>query len=182
MAAIAVLIRLTMGRPVLFAQVRPGQHGRPFRLYKFRTMRPLKEGEEEGISDAQRLTFLGKLLRRTSLDELPQLANVLKGEMSLVGPRPLLMHYMDLYSAEQARRHEVKPGLTGWTQINGRNAPSWEERLAMDVWYVDHMSMRLDLEILLKTVSRLFSGEGVAQEGRATVDYFKGSREETSDE
>jgi sugar transferase EpsL len=182
MAVIAVLIRLTIGRPVLFTQMRPGRHARPFRLYKFRTMLPLDQDEQEGDSDTRRITTLGAFLRRFSLDELPQLVNVLKGDMSLVGPRPLLMRYLELYSREQARRHEAKPGLTGWAQIHGRNARSWEERLAMDVWYVDHGSMKLDLEILRQTVSKVLSGEGVSQGDRATVDYFEGTSNGSPDE
>jgi lipopolysaccharide/colanic/teichoic acid biosynthesis glycosyltransferase len=145
-------------------------------------MLPLEDGEQEGDSDARRLTALGAFLRRFSLDELPQLVNVLKGDMSLVGPRPLLMQYLELYSEEQSRRHEAKPGLTGWAQIHGRNARSWEERLEMDVWYVDHQSLTLDVEILFDTVSKVFSGEGVTQGGQATVDHFRGSSREAPDE
>src|SRR5215468_11069019 len=150
MLVVAVCVRITMGSPVFFRQSRPGLGGRLFVLYKFRTMRV---GDDLGSSsDEYRITRLGAFLRKTSLDELPELWNVLRGEMSLVGPRPLLMHYLDRYTAEQARRHEMKPGLTGWSQVNGRNALSWADKLAMDVWYVDHWSLRLDLRILALTI------------------------------
>jgi lipopolysaccharide/colanic/teichoic acid biosynthesis glycosyltransferase len=164
-----------MGRPVLFRQVRPGLNGRPFVIRKFRTMTVAPDGARSPETDAGRLTPLGGLLRRTSLDELPELFNVLSGEMSLVGPRPLLTEYLDRYSPEQARRHVVKPGLTGWAQINGRNAVTWEDKLGMDVWYVDHWSLRLDLRILLATVGRVLSGGGVAADGHVTTPDFLGS-------
>jgi lipopolysaccharide/colanic/teichoic acid biosynthesis glycosyltransferase len=170
LAAAALAVRLTMGSPVLFRQVRPGYRGRPFTLVKLRTMR-----DGPGLSDAERLTPLGRLLRKTSVDEIPQLWNVLRGEMSLVGPRPLLMQYLPLYTPEQARRHEVRPGITGWAQVNGRNAVSWEEKFALDVWYVDHQSLALDLKILALTVWKTFTAHGVAQQGQATVEYFRGT-------
>lgn len=170
MLLIAIAIRLTMGSPILFRQQRPGLHGQPFSLLKFRTM-----ANGDG-TDADRLTSLGRFLRRTSLDELPEFWNILKGEMSLVGPRPLLMHYLPLYSPQQARRHEVKPGLTGWAQVKGRNALSWDEKFAADVWYVDHQSLGLDLEIIARTVVLILSGEGVAAAGEATMKPFEGSK------
>lgn len=173
--ATALAVRLTLGAPVLFRQLRPGLHGRPFLLYKFRTMRDAVDANGEPLPDVERLTGLGRWLRRTSLDELPELWNVLRGDMSLVGPRPLLMEYLPLYTPEQARRHAVRPGLTGWAQVNGRNALGWDERLALDVWYVDHRSLRLDLGILLLTVWRVIRRVGINQEGHATMDRFRGS-------
>lgn len=174
MLLIALSIRLTMGAPVLFTQRRPGLHGRPFRIYKFRTMtEPGAEGES--LPDEARLTRLGRFLRRTSLDELPELINVLKGEMSLVGPRPLLMHYLDLYTPEQARRHDVRPGITGRAQTKGRNALSWAEKFEHDIWYVDHWSLWLDMKILLYTLVVVARGDGVSQPGRATVENFQGT-------
>lgn len=175
----AVAIAATMGRPVLFVQERPGLHGKPFYLKKFRTMRNTRPGEDMLQSDAARLTVLGEFLRKTSIDELPTLLNVLSGEMSLVGPRPLLMRYLDRYTPEQARRHEVKPGVTGWTQINGRNALSWDQKFALDVWYVDHASFKLDLEILFKTVGKVLKSEGIQAEGQATMPEFMGSTQAT---
>ena len=175
MLAIAVLIRLTMGRPVLFRQTRPGLRSRPFTLYKFRTMHEFFDAQKRPLPDEERMTALGRFLRSTSLDELPELFNVLKGDMSLVGPRPLLVEYLDRYTPEQARRHDVRPGVTGWAQVKGRNALTWEEKFTLDVWYVDHVSQRLDLWILLLTVLKVFTREGVSQPGRATVDYFQGS-------
>lgn len=172
---VALLIRLRMGSPVLFRQERPGRYGRPFMLYKFRTMR-VEDTASGPSSDAQRLTPLGAGLRRTSLDELPQLFNVLRGDMSLVGPRPLLVEYLPLYSARQARRHEVLPGITGWAQVNGRNTASWPERFELDVWYVDHRSIGLDLKILWLTLARVFSGAGVSQPGQATMEKFRGNK------
>jgi len=174
-AATAAAVALRLGRPVLFRQVRPGLHGRPFTLVKFRTMTDARGPDGEPLSDEERMTPFGRWLRRTSLDELPQLWNVLRGDMSLVGPRPLLMQYLPLYDAQQARRHEVRPGITGWAQVNGRNAPSWDERFAMDVWYVDHRSLRLDARILLMTVFRVLRPQGVSRRGRATVEYFRGN-------
>lgn len=174
MAAVAVAIRLTMGAPILFRQVRPGRDGAPFTMLKFRTMRAATAGEEGPGSDAARLTGLGRWLRRTSLDELPALLNVLRGDLSLVGPRPLLTAYLPRYSSEQRRRHEVRPGVTGLAQVEGRNALTWEEQFALDVWYVDHRSLRLDLTILARTVGAVLKGSGVSQEGRATRDEFLG--------
>ena len=174
LAAMAV-VRVRMGSPVLFRQQRPGLGGRPFEVLKLRTMRDAADRDGRPLPDAERLTRLGRLLRSTSVDELPQLWNVLRGDMSLVGPRPLLMEYLPLYSAEQARRHEVRPGITGWAQVNGRNAVSWDERFAMDVWYVDHRSLRLDLAILLRTLLKVVRREGVTQQGSATAERFTGS-------
>ncbi|MGB9792451.1 MAG: sugar transferase [Thermacetogeniaceae bacterium] len=164
--------------PVLFRQVRPGLHGKPFVIYKFRTMRKAYDEEWRPLPDEQRLTRLGKWLRSTSLDELPELLNVLKGEMSLVGPRPLLMEYLDRYTPEQARRHEVKPGITGWAQVNGRNAISWEEKFRLDVWYVDNWSLWLDLKIILITLWKVLKREGISASGHATMPVFRGQGEE----
>lgn len=172
---VALCVRLAIGRPVLFRQVRPGYRARPFELVKFRTMRDAVDEAGQPLPDAQRLTRLGAWLRRTSLDELPELVNVLKGEMSLVGPRPLLMEYVPLYSPEQARRHDVRPGLTGWAQVNGRNAISWAEKLQLDVWYVDNRSLRLDLKILMLTVLRVMQAKDVSQPGHATAERFTGN-------
>lgn len=171
---VALLVRLKLGAPVLFVQRRPGLHGRPFELYKFRTMTDERDARGELLPDELRLTSFGKALRRLSIDELPQLINVLRGDLSLVGPRPLLEEYLPLYSAAQSRRHEVKPGITGWAQINGRNAISWPERLALDVWYVDHRSLVLDLKILWITIARVVRREGISQAGRETMEKFKG--------
>jgi sugar transferase EpsL len=173
-AATAVAVAVFLGRPVLFRQVRPGRFGRPFNLAKFRTMTDARGPDGELLSDAQRLTPFGAWLRRSSLDELPQLWNVLRGDMSLVGPRPLLMQYLPLYTPEQARRHEVRPGITGWAQVQGRNELPWPDRFRLDVWYVDHVSVLLDLRILLLTVSRVFRRQGITQQGQATADYFRG--------
>lgn len=173
---VGVLVRLRLGRPVLFTQQRPGIAGRPFTLVKFRTMREPSADTPNGASDEERLDSFGSKLRSTSLDELPELWNVLKGDMSLVGPRPLLMQYLPLYDDRQARRHEVRPGLTGWAQINGRNATPWPERLEMDVWYVENRSFWLDLKILALTIPRALKRIGVSQEGQATVEYFTGTR------
>ena len=176
LAAIALGIRLTLGRPVLFRQLRPGLHGRPFGLVKFRTMRDALDASGAPLPDEQRLTRFGRFLRTTSLDELPELWNVLIGDMSLVGPRPLLMEYLPLYSPRQARRHEVKPGITGWAQVSGRNALGWDEKFALDVWYVDHRSHWLDLKILALTVIKVLRAEGISQKGHATMEKFGGSR------
>jgi sugar transferase EpsL len=165
-----------MGRPILFSQVRPGLRGRPFRMYKFRTMREATDAHGRPLPDAERLTPAGAWLRSTSLDELPEVFNVLRGDMSIVGPRPLLMAYLPLYSPHQARRHEVKPGITGWAQINGRNALSWERKFDLDVWYVDHRSFWLDLKIIGATFAKVARREGVAGEGQATMEPFRGSR------
>lgn len=175
---VAAVIRVSMGSPVLFCQERPGLNGVPFRMWKFRTMREARGPDGEMLPDAERLTRFGRLLRSTSLDEFPELLNVLRGEMSLVGPRPLLMEYLRLYSRAQARRHEVKPGLTGWAQINGRNALSWDRRLELDVWYVEHRSLSLDLKILLITVKKVLLREGISQKGSATMERFRGPQDE----
>ena len=175
LAVVALLVRVRMGAPVLFRQERPGRGGRPFVMTKFRTMSDRRDPNGELLPDAARLTALGRWLRRTSIDELPELLNVVHGDMSLVGPRPLLMEYLPLYTPAQARRHEVRPGITGWAQVNGRNAVTWEEKFALDVWYVDHRSTRLDLEILAKTVAQVFHGEGVSAPGHATMERFRGS-------
>ncbi len=172
---IALLIRFDMGSPVFFRQQRPGLHGKPFILYKFRTMNQAMDAEGRLLPDVERLTPLGAGLRRTSLDELPQLINVLKGELSLVGPRPLLMEYLPLYSPEQRRRLDVLPGITGWAQVNGRNSLSWEDRFAFDVWYVDHQSFFMDLKILWMTLSKVWRQEGISQQGQVTMEKFQGS-------
>lgn len=173
---IALLVRLFLGRPVLFRHPRPGYRGLPFTLYKFRTMRDAIGPDGQPLPDAQRLTGFGRLLRATSLDELPELWNVLRGEMSLVGPRPLLMKYLDRYTPEQFRRHLTLPGMTGWAQINGRNNVSWEDKFALDVWYVDHWSLWLDLKILLLTPLKVLRREGITQPGNATAMEFMGSQ------
>jgi sugar transferase EpsL len=175
MAAVALLVRRRIGSPVFFVQERPGFGGRPFRIYKFRTMNEERDASGAPLPDERRLTPLGRLLRSTSLDELPELFNVLRGDMSLVGPRPLLMEYLALFTPEQARRHEVRPGITGWAQVNGRNAISWEEKFALDVWYVDNRSFLLDLKILARTAVKVLAREGIRQEGRATMERFTGS-------
>jgi len=172
---IGLLVWLRLGRPVLFKQERPGLHGEPFILIKFRTMRPAAVDPNDSSRDQDRLDPFGAKLRSTSLDELPELWNVLKGDMSLVGPRPLLMQYLPLYSERQARRHEVRPGVTGWAQINGRNTTPWPERLEMDVWYVNNRSLWLDLKILAMTIPSALRRSGITQEGQATVEYFTGS-------
>ena len=176
MALIASLIFLTLGTPILFRQRRPGLHGKPFTLYKFRTMTDERDEQGNLLPDEQRLTRLGRFLRSTSLDELPELWNVLKGDMSLVGPRPLLMEYLPLYTPEQFRRHEVKPGITGWAQINGRNALTWEEKFKLDVWYVDHLSFFLDMKILFLTLWKVLTREGISYPGRETMPKFTGSK------
>ena len=174
LAVLALAVRIAVGTPVLFRQRRPGFLARPFTLYKFRTMSDERDPEGNLLPDAVRLTRLGRLLRSFSLDELPELLNVLKGEMSLVGPRPLLMRYLERYSEEQARRHDVLPGITGWTQINGRNANTWEQKFAYDVWYVDHWSLRMDVRILLVTLWKVLTREGISQPGQATAEEFMG--------
>jgi lipopolysaccharide/colanic/teichoic acid biosynthesis glycosyltransferase len=178
---VTLLVRVRMGSPVLFRQPRPGRDGRAFVMTKFRTMTDRRGPDGELLPDAERLTALGRWLRRTSVDELPELLNVVHGDMSLVGPRPLLMEYLPLYTAEQARRHEVRPGITGWAQVNGRNAVTWDDKFALDVWYVDHRSTRLDVEILGKTVSQVFSGHGVSAPGHATMEPFRGSESSETD-
>ncbi len=172
---VAYSIRLTLGGPVFFRQVRPGYRAEPFTLYKFRTMRDAYYLDGTPRPDVERLTRLGRLLRRASLDELPQLWNVLKGDMSLVGPRPLLMHYLPLYTSEQARRHDVKPGITGWAQVNGRNAIHWEQKFDLDTWYVDHWALGLDIKILAMTVIKVLATEGVSGKGEATMAPFTGT-------
>lgn len=175
MAIVACLVYFNMGKPVLFRQVRPGRDGKPFEMLKFRTMRDAQDRSGNILPDAERLTRLGQFMRSTSLDELPELWNILKGDMSLVGPRPLLVEYLPLYNAEQARRHNVRPGLTGWAQVNGRNALSWEEKFALDTWYVDHRSFLLDLKILFMTVGKVLRREGVSADGEATMTKFQGT-------
>lgn len=175
--ALAVWVRIKLGTPVFFRQERPGLHERIFRLMKFRTMTDARDEKGNLLPDAERLTPFGKWLRATSLDELPELLLVLKGDMSLVGPRPLLVQYLPLYNKQQARRHEVRPGLTGWAQINGRNAISWEEKFALDVWYVDHQSLWLDIKILFLTVWRVFNRHGISAANDATMPVFTGTPE-----
>ena len=175
---LAVLVRIRHGAPLLFRQQRPGYRGRPFYIYKFRTMTDARDAAGDLLPDAQRLPPLGRFLRSTSMDEFPELFNVLRGEMSLVGPRPLLMQYLGRYSPEQTRRHELLPGLTGWAQINGRNAISWEDKFKLDVWYVDHRSFWLDIKILLLTIWKAFKREGISQPGHATMEEFMGSKNE----
>jgi lipopolysaccharide/colanic/teichoic acid biosynthesis glycosyltransferase len=172
---IALCVRFTMGSPVFFRQTRPGQGGRAFTLLKFRTMKVEQAGAGV-LSDGERLTPLGRVLRRTSLDELPELINVVRGEMSLVGPRPLLMEYLPLYNPEQARRHEVRPGITGWAQVNGRNGIDWEEKFKLDLWYVEHRSFMLDLRILWMTVEGVLSARGISHPGQATMERFRGTK------
>ena len=172
---LALLVRWKLGSPLFFRQIRPGEGGQPFELVKFRTMTDARDGEGHLLPDAERLSRVGRFLRLSSLDELPELWNVLKGEMSLVGPRPLLVEYLPRYSPEQARRHEVRPGITGWAQVNGRNAISWEEKFAMDVWYVDHVSFAMDIRILWRTVVQVIRREGVSAEGHATMPKFMGA-------
>lgn len=176
LAVVAMLVAIKLGRPVLFSQQRPGKGGNLFRMLKFRSMTDERDNNGELLSDETRLTVLGKLLRATSLDELPELWNVLKGDMSLVGPRPLLMEYLPLYTERQARRHEVRPGITGWAQVNGRNAISWEEKFELDLWYVKNQSIWLDLKILLLTVFRLIKPSGISAEGEATMPVFTGTQ------
>ncbi len=172
MLLIAVLVRIKIGVPVLFRQLRPGLYGKPFAIYKFRTMTDERDGDGNWLPDGERLTRLGRFLRKTSMDELPELFNVIKGDMSIVGPRPLLMQYLDRYTPEQARRHEVKPGITGWAQVNGRNAINWEDKFKLDVWYVDNWSMWLDVKIIWMTVLRVLKREGISQAGEATMEEF----------
>ncbi len=174
-AVLAILVRLKLGKPVLFKQERPGLHGRLFNLYKFRTMRDLVDRDGRSLPDEDRLTPFGRFLRSSSLDELPEFFNVLKGEMSLVGPRPLLVAYLERYTPEQARRHAALPGITGWAQVNGRNALSWEDKFRLDVWYVDHQSFWLDIKILLMTLWKAIKREGISAPGSATAPEFMGS-------
>ncbi|WP_316346912.1 sugar transferase [Desulfuromonas acetoxidans] len=172
-----LLIKNKLGSPVFFRQRRPGLHGKPFEMIKFRTMLDAVDEAGNPLLDSQRMTSFGRLLRASSLDELPELWNVLKGQMSLVGPRPLLMEYLPLYNDQQRRRHEVKPGVTGWAQVNGRNALSWEEKFKLDVWYVDHQSLVLDLKILLLTVKKVFVREGISASGEVTMQKFTGTEQ-----
>ena len=177
LVVLSLLVILFLGLPVIFSQARPGLNGKIFRLYKFRTMRTLRDASGNLLPDEQRLTRFGRFLRSSSLDELPELFNVLKGQMSLVGPRPLLVQYLDRYTPEQARRHHVLPGITGWAQVNGRNALSWEEKFALDVWYVDHRTFWLDIKILLMTLGKIFKREGISAPGSATAPEFMGSQD-----
>jgi lipopolysaccharide/colanic/teichoic acid biosynthesis glycosyltransferase len=176
LGVLALWVWIELGRPIFFRHQRPGYRAHPFTLLKFRTMKEASDAQGSPLPDAERLTRLGKVLRSSSLDDLPNLWNVLRGEMSLVGPRPLLMQYLERYSAEQARRHEVLPGMTGWAQVNGRNALDWAERFRLDVWYVDHWSLRLDLRILWMTVTPVLRREGISQPGHATSEEFKGDQ------
>jgi sugar transferase EpsL len=180
LGVVAVLVAVSMGRPVLFRQQRPGLDGKLFTILKFRTMVDTTDTSGNPRPDALRITRFGQFLRRTSLDELPELVNVLRGDMSLVGPRPLLTEYLPLYSQEQMRRHDVRPGITGWSQVNGRNALTWDEKFALDLWYVDNRSLRLDLRILRMTIGHVLKGEGIAHPGVATMEPFRGTASETS--
>jgi lipopolysaccharide/colanic/teichoic acid biosynthesis glycosyltransferase len=180
MGGIAIAVRATLGKPVLFRQTRPGLHGQPITVLKFRTMRDESGSAGLPTADGQRLTRFGRLLRKSSLDELPQLWNVLRGDLSLVGPRPLLMEYLERYTSEQMRRHDVLPGITGWAQVNGRNANEWERKFELDTWYVDNWSLGLDLRILWLTLWRVLARDGVVQPGQATTSYFQGSIEKES--
>ena len=175
LALIALLVRINLGSPVLFHQSRPGLHGKIFKIFKFRTMLEVANSNDNQLTDEDRLTGFGKFLRATSLDEQPELWNVIKGEMSLVGPRPLLMEYLPLYSKEQFHRHDVRPGITGWAQINGRNSISWEEKFNLDIWYVNNQSFWLDIEILFLTIKKVFFREGISAEGAVTMPLFTGN-------
>ncbi|MFF2092856.1 MULTISPECIES: sugar transferase [Paenibacillus] len=177
MAAVGLVVRLKLGSPVLFKQQRPGKYGNPFYVLKFRTMRDAVDRNGQPLPDEARMTKVGHLLRKLSLDELPQLFNVIRGDMSLVGPRPLLMEYLTLYTEEQARRHDVRPGITGWAQVNGRNTVSWEDKFKLDIEYVEKQSLGFDLRILVKTVVKVLKRDGISQQGQATVHKFTGSRE-----
>ncbi|WP_336882206.1 sugar transferase [Priestia koreensis] len=176
----ALLVRVKLGKYILFKQERPGLNGVPFYVYKFRTMNDKRDSFGDLLPDSVRLTSFGQTLRKYSLDELPQLFNVLKGDISLVGPRPLLMDYLVLYTPEQARRHLVRPGITGWAQVNGRNAISWEEKFKLDVWYVDNQSLWLDVKILMMTVLKVLKSEGISQQGHATIEKFSGKKNDTA--
>ena len=175
-AFVSYKVKKNLGSPVLFRQVRPGLHGKPFEMIKFRTMKDATDKKGNALPDSQRLTEFGKKLRASSLDELPELWNVLKGDMSLVGPRPLLMEYLPLYNAEQAKRHNVRPGVTGYAQVNGRNSLSWEDKFKLDTWYVEHQSLWLDMKILLKTVKKVIIKDGISAEGEATMTKFTGTK------
>lgn len=174
----AVLVSQKLGSPIFFTQVRPGKDGKPFKMVKFRTMRDAIDAQGNPLPDTERLTPFGRRLRSTSIDELPELWNVIKGEMSLVGPRPLLMEYLPLYSTEQAKRHDLKPGMTGWAQINGRNAISWEDKFKLDTWYVQHQSLWLDIKIMALTVKKVLVRDGISAEGEATMTKFMGQQNE----
>lgn len=174
---VALLIRRKLGSPVVFCQIRPGLQGKPFKMVKFRTMLEANDKHGNPLPDDERMTPFGSCLRSTSLDELPELWNVLKGDMSLVGPRPLLMEYLPLYSTEQFRRHEVRPGVTGWAQVNGRNSLSWDDKFKLDVWYVDHHSIWLDLKIIFLTVKKVFTQDGISSEGEVTMSKFTGDKD-----
>jgi sugar transferase EpsL len=176
MLVLSILIAIRMGFPILFRQERPGYLGEIFTIYKFRTMQNERDSQGNPLPDDQRLTRLGRFLRSTSLDELPELINVLKGEMSVVGPRPLLIQYLPLYDSEQARRHDVLPGITGWAQVHGRNAITWQDKFALDVWYVDHRSFWLDLKIIGMTIVKVLRREGISQPGQATAEPFQGNQ------
>lgn len=176
LAIVALLVFLCFGCPVIYKQKRPGKDGVVFTLYKFRTMLDIVDEKGELLEDKDRITRFGRFLRSTSLDELPELFNVLKGDMSFVGPRPLLVEYLDLYTLEQARRHDVKPGITGWAQVNGRNAISWEEKFKLDIWYIDNWNLLLDLKIMFLTVYKILKREGISQENHVTMEKFKGSK------
>ncbi len=176
LAITAYKVKKELGSPVLFRQVRPGLHGRPFEMIKFRTMKDATDKEGNALPDSERLTEFGKKLRASSLDELPELWNVLKGDMSLVGPRPLLMEYLPLYNTEQAKRHNVRPGVTGYAQVNGRNSLSWEDKFKLDTWYVEHQSLWLDMKILLKTVKKVIIKDGISADGEATMTKFTGTK------
>lgn len=176
LVVVGVLVHLLLGSPVLYRQQRPGQYGKPFTILKFRTMMNKRSANGQLLPDAERLTTFGKFLRSTSLDEIPELLNILRGEMSLVGPRPLLMQYLDRYTPTQTRRHEVRPGITGWAQVNGRNAISWDQRFVLDVWYVDHISLWLDIKIIALTVWKVLRREGINQTGHATMSEYTGPK------
>ena len=181
LVVVALLVLREMGAPILFRQERPGLHGKPLQMVKFRTMRSAIDSQGLLLPDSERLTPLGRILRATSLDELPEFWNVLKGDMSLVGPRPLLMEYLPLYTPEQCRRHEVRPGITGWAQVNGRNAINWDEKFALDVWYVDNLSFWLDLKILALTIQKVFARDGITASGGGTMPTFRGPSENARD-
>ncbi|WP_306670008.1 sugar transferase [Acinetobacter sp. YH12043] len=180
-ALVAYKVKKNLGSPVLFRQVRPGLHGKPFEMIKFRTMKDAMDAQGNPLPDSERLTPFGKMLRATSLDEMPELWNVIKGDMSIVGPRPLLMEYLPLYNAEQAKRHNVRPGITGHAQVNGRNAISWEKKFELDTWYVEHQSLWLDFKIMLKTIQKVIAKDDISAEGEATMSKFTGSSEHKND-
>lgn len=180
-ALVAYKVKKNLGSPVLFRQVRPGLHGKPFEMIKFRTMKDALDTAGNPLPDSERLTPFGKMLRATSLDEMPELWNVIKGDMSIVGPRPLLMEYLPLYNSEQAKRHDVRPGITGYAQVNGRNAISWEKKFELDTWYVEHQSLWLDFKIMLKTIQKVIAKDDISAEGEATMSKFTGSSEHKND-